>query len=51
MIEGLLANVMLQMENFSGIFWGALSIAMKVNNMQLKILLFHGSIMSQDTFT
>lgn len=40
MIEGLLASVMLQMKNFSGIFWGALSIAMKVNNMHQKFCYF-----------
>lgn len=40
MIEGLLANVMLQMKNFSGIFLGALFIAMKANNMHPKFYYF-----------
>lgn len=40
MIEGLLANVMLQMKTFSGIFLGALFIAMKANNMHPKFYYF-----------
>ena len=40
MIEGLLANVMLQMKNLSGIFLGALFIAMKANNIHQKLYYF-----------
>lgn len=39
MIEGLLANVM-QMKNLSGIFLGALFIAMKANNIHQKLYYF-----------